>query len=196
MSASRLSITDFNHNFPSIDELDEMDGLKITMPPTSSVASSAVKPTTTGSSRHSHGHAQDRSPARQDLQSPITPVKPFPILPMEIAPRPSSTPIPTIDSFNSRPASPRDRSPLSPTVPHKPSNLSLNAASRSPLIPQVTPEKRELPTAFFPHTLHEYLREGRSALILDVRSRDEFEKGHIRADAVVCIEPSVLLRDR
>ena len=62
------------------------------------------------------------------------------------------------------------------------------------MIPQVTPEKRELPTAFFPHTLHEYLRDGRSCLILDVRPREEFEKAHIKANAVVCIEPTVLLR--
>ena len=203
MSTTRLSISEFNHNFPSIDELDEIQGLKITMPSTSSsaaAASSFIAATTTGSSRHSHGQ-HDRSPVRQDLQSPVTPVKPFPVLPMEIAPRPSSTPIPTVDAFNSRPASPsRDRTPLSPPVPphipHKPSNLSLNAPPRSPLIPQVTPEKRELPTTFFPHTLHQYLQEGRSALILDVRSRDDFEQGHIKARNVVCIEPFVLLREK
>lgn len=59
------------------------------------------------------------------------------------------------------------------------------------------PEKRELPTALFPDTLHEY--KGKSnfkVLILDVRTRQEFETEHIKADAVVCIEPSVLLRDK
>ncbi|KAF7795007.1 hypothetical protein EIP86_006151 [Pleurotus ostreatoroseus] len=190
-----LNINDFNHNFPSIDELDEMDGLGLSMP---STASAAVKPTTTGSSRHSYGSG--RSPARpsQESQSPVpvTPMKAFPALPMDIAPRPSSTPIPSVDTFNSRPASPSlSRSPMSPTVPKKPSNLALNAGARSPLMPQVTPEKRELPTAFFPHTLHEFLKQnGRGVLILDVRPREQFDQAHIKSDAVVCIEPSVLLR--
>ena len=33
-------------------------------------------------------------------------------------------------------------------------------------------------------------------LMLDVRTREEFEKERIKADAIVCIEPSVLLRDK
>jgi ubiquitin carboxyl-terminal hydrolase 8 len=33
-------------------------------------------------------------------------------------------------------------------------------------------------------------------LMLDVRTRDEFNCEHIRGDAVVCIEPSVLLREK
>lgn len=199
--SSRLSLTDFNNNFPSIDELDEMEGLKITMPnsTSTSASTSVLHPMATGSSRHSqtNGRVDRTSPVRQD--SPVTPVKPFPVFPMDMAPRPSSTPIPTVDAFNSRPASPiHDRSPLSPTVPRKPTNLALNASvspSRSPLIPQITPEKRELPTAFFPHTLHEFLGD-HSVLILDVRPRGDFEKGHIKAQAVVCIEPTVLLRER
>lgn len=32
-------------------------------------------------------------------------------------------------------------------------------------------------------------------LLIDVRSRDEFDDGHILAQATICIEPSVLLRD-
>ncbi|KAJ3551115.1 hypothetical protein NM688_g4923 [Phlebia brevispora] len=190
-----LNINDFNHNFPSIDELDEMEGLKISLP---TVPSAPVKSTMTGSSKHSYNSG--RSPVRhyqQETQSPVTPVKPFPALPMDIAPRPSSTPIPTVDAFISRPASPSlSRSPMSPTVPKKPSNLSLNAGARSPLIPQITPEKRELPTAFFPHTLHEFLQENPSVLILDVRPRAQFELGHIKANAVVCIEPSILFREK
>lgn len=32
--------------------------------------------------------------------------------------------------------------------------------------------------------------------MLDMRTREEFEKERIKADAIVCIEPSVLLRDK
>lgn len=91
----------------------------------------------------------------------------------------------------------RDATPLTPHILYKPSNLSpIAPPPRSPLVPQVTPEKRELPTTFFPHTLHQYLQEGRSALILDVRPRDDFEQGRIRAHNVVCIEPFVLMREK
>ena len=31
-------------------------------------------------------------------------------------------------------------------------------------------------------------------LLLDVRTREEFEREHIKTDTVVCIEPSILLR--
>jgi len=33
-------------------------------------------------------------------------------------------------------------------------------------------------------------------LFLDVRTREEFDIQHIEGDAVVCIEPSVLLREK
>lgn len=61
------------------------------------------------------------------------------------------------------------------------------------------PEKRGLPVtnSVFPKKLHEYMsRPGYKVLLLDVRSRDEFDTEHINADAIVCIEPSVLTRDK
>ncbi|TFY54819.1 hypothetical protein EVJ58_g8635, partial [Rhodofomes roseus] len=120
---------------------------------------------------------------------------------MDPGPRPSSTPIPpTIDTFNSRPASPA-RSPLSPTVPRKPSGLSLrSSSSRSPVLPPSTPSSEKGPdgpvtTVLFPKTLMEYSkRPNFKVLLLDVRTRAEFEREHIKTDEVVCIEPSVLLR--
>jgi ubiquitin carboxyl-terminal hydrolase 8 len=33
-------------------------------------------------------------------------------------------------------------------------------------------------------------------LVLDVRSREEFDRAHIKADAIICIEPSVLLQEQ
>lgn len=122
---------------------------------------------------------------------------------MDMGPRPSSTPIPpTIDTFQSRPSSPM-RSPLSPTVPRKPSNMALNMASsnlqRSPVIPSTpTAERAELPfKTLYPKTLYEWrYKPNFKVLLLDVRTREDFEREHIKADAVVCIEPSILMRDR
>jgi ubiquitin carboxyl-terminal hydrolase 8 len=45
--------------------------------------------------------------------------------------------------------------------------------------------------------LHDYMyRNELKVLMLDVRTREAFDREHIRGDAVVCIEPSVLLRGR
>jgi ubiquitin carboxyl-terminal hydrolase 8 len=45
--------------------------------------------------------------------------------------------------------------------------------------------------------LHEFMyQHGYKVLVLDVRNREEFDREHIKADAIVCIEPSVLLRER
>ncbi|KAI0738660.1 cysteine proteinase [Daedaleopsis nitida] len=190
---SMLSLQDFTQTFPSIDEIEEMDVLKL--PPnvtgTSSTGSRSSKPSI--------------SDPRANGLPPLMHPKPFPVLPMDMGPRPSSTPIPpTIDTFQSRPSSPM-RSPLSPTVPRKPSNLSLNATTpsssyqKSPVIRPMTPtvEKAELPfKSLYPQMLHECKdKPNFKVLLLDVRTRDEFDREHINADAVACIEPSILLRD-
>ncbi|KAJ7066422.1 ubiquitin carboxyl-terminal hydrolase 4 [Mycena amicta] len=91
--------------------------------------------------------------------------------------RPSSTPVtPTVSSFVSRPAS-----PSKPPIPHKPSNLSSG--------------KPPLPTngSVFPKDLQIYLRDYK-VLLLDVRNRADFDKAHIKLEAVVCVEPVVLAR--
>ena len=154
-----------------------MDTLKIT----------TVQPINTGSAKHSHtGESLIETQPPISVQSPILVAKPFPIRAIDPGPRPSSTPIPSVDTFNSRPGSPTK----SPHIPKKPSNLALNGEPKSPLIPQI-------PHTLYPETLHSF--QGRSnfqVLVLDVRTRQEFEREHIKADAVVCIEPSVLLREK
>ncbi|CDO68378.1 hypothetical protein BN946_scf184815.g25 [Trametes cinnabarina] len=181
------SLQDFTHTFPSIDEIEEMDALKLRSEPTGS----------------SSNGSRSGKPSLTDLKTNGAPLlvhpKPFPVLPMDMGPRASSTPIPpTLDSFQSRPSSPA-RGPLSPTVPRKPSSLALNSGlQRSPVVVPMTPtaEKAELPfKTLFPRTLHEYRNKPNfKVLLLDVRTREEFEREHIRADAVICIEPSVLMR--
>ncbi|THH17441.1 hypothetical protein EW146_g3362 [Bondarzewia mesenterica] len=179
--ASLFSLSEFAQTFPSIDELEESDGRQL----------AAVNTGASSSSRRSRrDNTGDRSPSV---------AKPFPILPFNPGPRPSSTPIsPMIDSFASRPASP-SRSPLSPTIPHKPSGL-LAKSSRSPLIPAssiVDKPSVDLPVknVALPRELRDYMYKNQlKVLFLDLRTREEFDREHILADAVVCIEPSVLTR--
>ena len=195
---SRESGNSLAHRGVITEFMQEMDGLKIPSHPTGTSSS---------------GSRSSRKPSISHANGvPMFHPKPFPSLPMDMGPRPSSTPIPpTIDTFQSRPSSPM-RTPLSPTVPRKPSYLSMNttlsssyssnvstSVPRSPVIPS-TPivERAELPfKTLFPKTLHEWRdKPNFKVLLLDVRTREEFEKEHIRADAVVCIEPSILQRDQ
>ena len=47
------------------------------------------------------------------------------------------------------------------------------------------------------HELHNYMYKNElKVLILNVRTREAFDYEHIWGDAVVCIEPSVLLCDK
>lgn len=176
--ASLFSFSEFAQTFPSIDELEEADNLQI----------ATVNTGASNSSRRSRrDYTGDRSP---------TVAKPFPTLPFNPGPRPSSTPIsPMIDSFASRPASP-SRSPLSPTVLPKPSGL-LTKSSRSPLIPShAIPVDFPVKNVAQPKEVYDYIYTNElKVLFIDVRTREEFDREHVRADAVLCIEPSVLMRD-
>ncbi|KAH8077882.1 cysteine proteinase [Cristinia sonorae] len=179
-----LSVSEFTQAFPSIDELDEIEA-------------------------NGSPHVTGNKPSPSPLLAP----KAFPSIPLDPGPRPSSTPIPvTMDTtFISRPASPSQvplqtpsHVPHSPVVPRKPSNLQLNhQVSRSPLIPAgslaltSSSEKRDVPIrTLFPKVLHEHLNKPHfEILILDVRTKEQFAAEHIKADAIVCIEPFILLRD-
>jgi ubiquitin carboxyl-terminal hydrolase 8 len=46
-----------------------------------------------------------------------------------------------------------------------------------------------------PKELLAYMRNY-NVLLLDVRNRADFEKEHIKAGAVACVEPSVLMREK
>ncbi|KAI0042737.1 cysteine proteinase [Auriscalpium vulgare] len=115
----------------------------------------------------------------------------FPVLPVDPGPRPSSTPItPAVDHFASRPSSP-SKLVHSPALRFRP--------SRSPLMPHMpVPPAVDLPTknTVEPRQIYDYMYTHElKVLVLDVRPREAFDEEHIRGDAVVCIEPSVLLRD-
>ncbi|ORY61272.1 uncharacterized protein BCR38DRAFT_348440 [Pseudomassariella vexata] len=49
-----------------------------------------------------------------------------------------------------------------------------------------------------PQQLQEYMQQGAAAvrlLIIDVRSREDFDEGHIMSQATICVEPAVLARE-
>ncbi|KAJ7117734.1 hypothetical protein C8R44DRAFT_200951 [Mycena epipterygia] len=159
-----LSISSTEAKFPSISELDE---------------SFALPSVPTGLSTGSgSGSSISRDlPIPPESSSSSTSFRNF--FPIE---RPSSTPVtPTLNSFVSRPAS-----PSKPQVALKPSGLSTHAA---------TTAKTPLPNSgtAFPKDLLTYLRDY-NVLLLDVRNRADFDKAHIRVEAVVCVEPVVLMR--
>ncbi|TFK29579.1 cysteine proteinase [Coprinopsis marcescibilis] len=88
--------------------------------------------------------------------------------------RPASTPIPAIVStFSSRPGSPNLT-----TMP-KPSGPKVHLPNTNSALPK---------------DLLNYVRDYK-VLLIDVRNRDDFDREHIKAPAVVCIEPTVLLRE-
>lgn len=170
---SFLTPVEFSQAFPSIDELEEIDGQRTIAnvePRSDSSGSSDSKPTPWSGSSHPPG---DRSPNVGN--------KSFPVLPVDLGTRPSSTPItPVVDHFASRPASPAKRA------------LGIRG-SGSPLMPST---ELHVKNHAEPRELHSYMyRNELKVLMLDVRTREMFDNEHIRGDAVVCIEPSVLLRD-
>lgn len=80
-----------------------------------------------------------------------------------------------------------------------PQPVSNNAAAPyAPAVPpraSVTIPEGETITA---EELMNYIRRGSATLqvlIIDVRSREDFDEGHILSQAVICIEPSILLRE-
>ncbi|EGN91818.1 hypothetical protein SERLA73DRAFT_66796 [Serpula lacrymans var. lacrymans S7.3] len=168
---SHISLSEFAHTFPSISELDEMNGLSF-----------PSVPNATGSSVSSHLSSISNS-LRVDPAQP-TAVKPFPVLSIDPGPRPSSTPItPITNHFISRPASPA----RSPVITSKASALGLSSSPLKPSIP--------VSNVILPKALYEYMcNPTTTVLLIDVRTREEFQKEHVKTGAVVCIEPFVLTR--
>lgn len=191
---AQYNIDSFQQQFPSIDELDELQGLQI-----------GPAPNGTGSSSSS-GKLEEGLPV---LPNGIAP-KPFSVLPMDAGLQriSSASGLANLDTLISRPSSPARMSPTlraSPMVPRKPSGLGLNQESplpgRSPRLGNNSPQlnKPDLPVSNTvpPRMLHEYMQHpGINVLLLDLRPRDEYEQEHIKGDAVVCLEPMVLRRER
>ncbi|KAF9454384.1 cysteine proteinase [Macrolepiota fuliginosa MF-IS2] len=161
-------------NFPSIDELDENPAFSLPSVPTGVGVISS-------------------KPSLKDIRNgdvPPSPSTAFKNLALNIE-RPSSTPItPTMNAFNSGPPS-----PTRGNAPHKPSGLSSSTTPTS--TSQPSPAKPPIPNtgAAFPRELLTYMRDY-NILVIDVRNRADFDREHIKARAIVCIEPSVLMREK
>ena len=161
-------LTGFAQAFPTIDELDEHPLFSLPSVPTG-IGASLNKP-----------YAKDLRQA--DAAAAQSPFRTFTV-PIE---RPSSTPItPTTNNFSSRPPSPNKS-----TVPTKPSTLSsgVSASSSTPKVPI------RVKNTAFPNDLLSYIRD-HNVLLIDIRNRVDFEREHIKANAVICIEPSILMRE-
>ncbi|KAI9440817.1 cysteine proteinase [Lactarius indigo] len=171
---SFLTPVEFSQAFPSIDELEEIDGRR-------AMADVGLRSDSSGSSDSKSTPWPGGSTHPPGDHSPNIGTKSFPVLPVDLGTRPSSTPItPVVDHFASRPASPVKRT------------LGIRGSS-SPLIPSAELHVKNMAG---PRELYDYMyRHELKVLMLDVRTREAFDYEHIRGDAVVCIEPSVLLRD-
>ncbi|RDA93900.1 hypothetical protein CP533_4486 [Ophiocordyceps camponoti-saundersi (nom. inval.)] len=99
----------------------------------------------------------------------------------------SSNSVPTTSQQSMDPIkSPRMSSPRmsSPRIP-------------SPTVPEEAEEPLPLPAGdgISPEHLVEIMRGDWSILLIDIRSREAFNEGHIMSSSIICIEPSILLRD-
>ncbi|KAI0036203.1 hypothetical protein K488DRAFT_76118 [Vararia minispora EC-137] len=194
------SSSEFRVAFPSIAEFEE-DQLR-------------VNGRTNGGTYEGGGaHAREGADAYERA------AKAFPVLPLDPAPRPASTPAPALhDLLASRPTSPSRspaRSPLAPqpALPSTPTthlssmlppaSTSIVSASTSASTPSTStarapprPEKPDLPKgSVTPAELRRLLAHSAAQILLiDVRERVEFERAHIGGPPCVCVEPSVLAR--
>ncbi|CAK5267757.1 unnamed protein product [Mycena citricolor] len=160
-----FSISSTEAKFPSISELDETFALP-----------SVNTGISTGSGSTGSGTREQLTTLADTAASSSSSPSFRNYLPIE---RPSSTPVtPSLPAFVSRPPS-----PSRPPIPVKPSALS--SAIPKPALPNSG--------SAFPKDLYAYLRDHK-VLLLDVRNRADFEKVHIKTDAIVCVEPVVLSR--
>ncbi|KAG7445123.1 cysteine proteinase [Guyanagaster necrorhizus] len=203
--SSQYNISEFTQTFPPIDELDEGPAFQLPSVPTgiSNSSSRSSKDSRNGLSPVSTGFSVG-SPHKSS--SPLKSPSPLPHVlrnftnPIE---RPSSTPItPIVNSFTSRPGSPSKS-----TASLKPSNLSSSSTSpvpnghpsyASPLLngslsPAPLINGKSVSNSLFPKDLMG-LPPGAKLLLIDVRDRADFQKEHIKRDAVICLEPTILRR--
>ncbi|KAJ3506378.1 hypothetical protein NLJ89_g6900 [Agrocybe chaxingu] len=161
-----LSASDLNGFNQAFPSIDELDNT-----PAFSLPSVPTGVSSTSSSSHN----KDLRNAEPPL-SPLVSFRNF--VPIE---RPSSTPItPTNINFGSRPPSPK---------PIKPSGLSNGV-----IAPSTSKIPLPVKNTAFPKDLQAYIRDY-NVLLIDMRHRADFDREHIKANAVVCIEPYVLLRE-
>ncbi|KAG6315992.1 hypothetical protein E4U22_007444 [Claviceps purpurea] len=67
-----------------------------------------------------------------------------------------------------------------------------------PSSPSISEKPFEIPEGdvVTPEQLFTLKKSKASILLIDIRSREDFDEGHIMASAIICIEPSILMRDK
>ncbi|KAK0489302.1 ubiquitin carboxyl-terminal hydrolase 4 [Armillaria novae-zelandiae] len=203
--SSQYNLSEFTQTFPPIDELDETPSFQLPSVPTgiSTSSSRSSKDGRNGLSPVSTGFSVG-SPHKSP--SPLKSPTPLPHVMRNFTDpigRPSSTPVtPMMNSFTSRPGS-----PTKTTATLKPSNLSSSSTSpapngyptyASPLLngsssPAPLINGKSVSNSLFPKDLMG-LPTGAKLLLIDVRDRADFQREHIKRDAVICIEPTILRR--
>ncbi|KAK0466830.1 ubiquitin carboxyl-terminal hydrolase 4 [Desarmillaria tabescens] len=203
--SSQYNLSEFTQTFPPIDELDETPAFQLPSVPTgiSNSSSKSSKDGRNGLSPVSTGFSvgsPHKSPSPLKSPTPLPHVLRNFTNPIE---RPSSTPItPITNSFTSRPGSPSRA-----TATLKPSNLSSSSTSplpndyssyASPTLngsssPAPLINGKSVSNSLFPKDLMG-LPTGAKLLLIDVRDRADFQREHIKRDAVICIEPTILRR--
>ena len=180
------SPSDFARAFPPIDELNERDPPP-TFPAVPTHVPGASKPMTSPNGPYP-SHRPNGIPWKG---------KQFPNV-MDMEPRPASTPIPIKRlSGSSRPQTPAY---LAAHFVGSPGHVQAHQASpksngfpvREDLAPTVN---LPITSSISPQKLNSLLEtRGLNILLLDIRTREEFERERINHDAVVCLEPLVLTR--
>lgn len=78
-----------------------------------------------------------------------------------------------------------------------PQSNDFTPAAPTSAVPEEEEEPFELPgeDIITSQQLCEVMKAKRSILLIDIRSREEFDEGHIMSTSIICIEPSILLRE-
>ncbi|PBK69086.1 hypothetical protein ARMSODRAFT_175019 [Armillaria solidipes] len=200
--SSQYNLSEFTQTFPPIDKLEETWSFQIPSVPAvnNNRSSRSLKDGrdglppgfSVGSPHKSPSPLKSPTPLQQAMRNLMNPIE-----------RPSSTPItPIMNPFASRPESPtKTTAPLKPFYLSSPSTSPIpngyltytspllnGSSSPAPLI-----NGKSVSNSLFPKDLMG-LPTGAKLLLIDVRDRADFQREHIKRDAVICIEPTILRR--
>ncbi|KAL5615436.1 hypothetical protein BROUX41_005481 [Berkeleyomyces rouxiae] len=114
---------------------------------------------------------------------------------------PASASVPNPPLYSSLVTSPAVYSQPTTATRTQPAANTANSALSSRLNNSHLPPKQSAPLSLPPGNLivasqlSNVMKTGIQVMIIDVRSREDFDSGHLMSRATICIEPDVLLRD-
>lgn len=170
--APSSAVDEFSHSYPSIDEFD--------------ASGSWVLP--------SVPNGDPGSPPRLDNSRPP---KVLNEAGLNLLDQPSIPPSPSAPNINrfARPASsPAISASFNELLSHPPNGSEETRRPVPSTSSQVPRPESPTTSSVSPKHLMDWISAGRSVLVLDIRTRDEFEKEHPKLEKIACIEPTVLLR--